>query len=108
MNNGQGRARAVDALMSLGHVPCTTMIAGSVTDPKIPTMVGDSGRLAVAGLIGALPLAVATAAMTGASLMGTTAAAAASPNAGASAAQLCVTATPGAPGSLKLPECLSD
>jgi hypothetical protein len=88
-----------------GNVPCTTVVAGSVGDPKIPPFVGDSWRPAVAGLLGAVPLAVA-AAMTGVSLMGT---AAASPHASGPAAQECVgTVTSGALGQPKYPACLAD
>jgi hypothetical protein len=47
--------------------PCTTVMAGSVGDPKIPTMVGDSWRPAMAGLLG---VAITGAAIAGASLMG--------------------------------------
>jgi len=122
--------KTAPVLLALGNVPCTTVVAGSVTDPKIPTFVGDSGmaapfttipvaalgpkipegvgdswRPAVAGLLGAVPLAVA-AAMTGVSLMGT---AVAAPHASAVTAQACVTTTTGAlGGQLKFPECLGD
>jgi hypothetical protein len=99
--------RTAVALQSPGSGPCTTVVAGSVTDPKLPVFVGDSWRPAVAGLLGAVPLAVAAAAMTGASLMGS---AAASPHAGAVTAQDCVTTvTAGAlGGQLKYPACLGD
>ena len=64
----RGRARAADASLSLGTVPCTT-VATAALEPKILIAAGDSWRPVVAGLLGAVPLAVA-AAVTGASLMG--------------------------------------
>ena len=86
-------------------IPFTTVTIAAL-GPKLPPYWGDSWRPAVAGLLGAVPLAVA-AAVTGASLMG--GAPAASPHVSASTGQVCVsTVTHGTPGQLKIPECLGD
>ena len=53
---------------AVGEGLFTTVPAGAL-DLKFPRLVGDSWRPVVAGLLGAVPLAVA-AAVTGASLMG--------------------------------------
>jgi hypothetical protein len=91
-------------------VPFTTIPTAALS-VKIPAGVGDSWRPALAGLFGAVPLAVA-AGVTGVALMGgasVTASAVASPHAGAPAAQACVTTvTSGALGQLKYPECYGD
>lgn len=88
-------------------VPFTTVVAGTVTSPKIPQYVADSWRPAAASLLGVTPLA-AVAALSAMSLMGVASAAPTRP-ADASAAQVCVTTVaPAAPGQLKLPSCLGD
>jgi hypothetical protein len=91
-------ARGAESPLPLGSTPFTTVTAGSVTDPKIPAAVGDSWahaheypvttvtiaalgpklppysgdswRLAAASMLGAVPLAVASAALAGASVAG--------------------------------------
>jgi hypothetical protein len=51
-------------------VPFTTVTAQSLPSPKIPMYVGDSWRPAAAGLLGAVPLAVISAALVGVSVAG--------------------------------------
>jgi hypothetical protein len=48
--------------------PFTTVTAVTVASPKIPQFVGDSWRPAAACLLGAVPLALASAALVGASV----------------------------------------
>jgi len=100
-------ARGAGSPLSLGNMPFTTVIAGTVEDPKIPAAVGDSWRPVPTSMLGLAPLA-AVAAVTALSLMGGASAASARHSA-ASTAHTCVTTmTPGAFGQLKLPECLGD
>lgn len=88
-------------------VPFTTVIAGAVTEPKFPKLVGDSWRPTAASVLGVAPLA-AVAAVSAMSLLGTASGAHAR-HADASTAQVCVTTvTPAALGQLKLPSCLGD
>jgi hypothetical protein len=63
-------ARGADSPLPLNSVPFTTVTAGSVGDPKIPTYVGDSWRPAAACALGAVPLALVSAALVGASVVG--------------------------------------
>jgi hypothetical protein len=99
--------RGAKAPLPPGNAPFTTVIAGTVTEPKIPPLVGDSWRPAAASVLGAAPLA-AVAAVSALSLLGTASPAPAR-HADASAAQVCVTSVaPGALGQLKYPECLGD
>jgi hypothetical protein len=51
-------------------VPFTTVTAQRVIEPKFPKLVGDSWRPAAAGVLGAVPLAVVSAALLGASVAG--------------------------------------
>jgi hypothetical protein len=51
------------------NVPFTTVTAQSVTEPKFPRLVGDSWRPA-GGVLAVVPLAVASAALVGASAVG--------------------------------------
>jgi hypothetical protein len=93
--------------MPVTSVPFTTVVAGTVTSPKIPQYVADSWRPAAASALGVAPLA-AVAALSAMSLMGV-ASAAPTRHTDASAAQVCVTTvSPGTLGQLKLPECLGD
>ena len=52
------------------NVPFTTVVAGSMAGPKIPEGIGDSGQPVAAGLLSAMPLAVVSAALVGAWLVG--------------------------------------
>jgi hypothetical protein len=63
-------ARGAETPLPLGSVPSTTVIAASISGPKIPAFVGDSWRPTAASLLGAAPLA-AIAAVSAMSLMGT-------------------------------------
>jgi hypothetical protein len=67
-------ARGAKAPLPPGNAPFTTVIAGTVTEPKIPPLVGDSWRPTAASVLGVAPLA-AVAAMSAMSLMGTASAA---------------------------------
>jgi hypothetical protein len=88
-------------------VPFTTVIAGTVTEPKFPRLVGDSWRPTAASLLGAAPLA-AIAAVSVMSLLGT-ASPAPTRHAAASTGEECVTTvTTGALGQLKWPDCAGD
>jgi hypothetical protein len=91
----------------LGSVPFTTVIAGTVTEPKFPRLVGDSWRPAAASLLGVAPLA-AMAAVSAMSLLGTASPAPAR-HADASWTPPCVTTVAaGTPGQLKWPQCSGD
>lgn len=63
-------ARGAGAPLPPGSVPSTTVIAASMTGPKIPAFVGDSWRPTAASLLAVAPLA-AVAAVSAMSLMGT-------------------------------------
>ena len=63
-------ARAADSPLPRSGVPFTTVSAGSIGDPKIPTYVGDSWRPAAACALGVVPLALVSAALVGASVVG--------------------------------------
>jgi hypothetical protein len=55
--------------LPLGNVPFTTVTAQSLSIPKIPEYVGDSWRPAAASMLSAVPLAVVSAALVGASVI---------------------------------------
>jgi hypothetical protein len=68
--SGAGARGEAGAALPPGSVPFTTATAGSVAIPKIPEYVGDSWRPTAAGLLGALPLAVVSAALVGTAMAG--------------------------------------
>jgi hypothetical protein len=63
-------ARGAGSPLPLGSVPFTTVTVGSVGGPKLPPYQGDSWRPAAVGVLGAVPLAVVSAALVGASVVG--------------------------------------
>jgi hypothetical protein len=93
--------------LALGNAPFTTVIAGAVTEPKIPVAAGDSWRPVPASVLGVAPLA-AVAAVTVMSLMSGASAGPARHSA-ALTPQTCVTTlAAGALSPAKYPWCAGD
>jgi hypothetical protein len=63
-------ARGAGDVLPLGSVPFTTVLAQSVGGAKLPPYQGDSWRPAAATVLGAMPLAVVSTALVGASAVG--------------------------------------